>query len=173
MASHEPREIEISSDPPQLEERLVAYLDGELDSEETVEIEQMMAADPKVRDALLRLERTWVMLDELGRAELDDAFAHSTLEMVAVAAEEDVERCRRELPRRRRLQWLIGSGGLLAAGLAGFLAVMLLRPDPNQQLLEDLRVIEQLDQLRQVDDVEFLRMMQQEGLFGKESADDA
>jgi hypothetical protein len=87
--------------------------------------------------------------------------------MVAVAATDDVEKEQAEAPRRRRRRWLIGGAGLLAAGAAGFLAVLLLRPDPNRQLLDDLPVLERLDEFRQIDRVEFLELLleNQEELF--------
>ena len=52
---------------------------------------------------------------------------------------------------------------LLTAVVVGFLAVALLWPDPNRPLLEDLAVLENLDSYRQVDEIEYLRML--EGLF--------
>ena len=47
----------------------------------------------------------------------------------------------------------------------GFFAVVRLVPDPNRQLLEDLPVLENLDEYRQVDDIEFLRLLRAARLF--------
>ena len=103
-----------------LEEQLVAYLDGELDTEGSRRIEELLVADPEVRRRLQAMERTWELLDELDEAPPGDQFTHTTLEMVAVAARKEVEQTLAGAPRRRRRQrWLIG-GGLLAAALAGF-----------------------------------------------------
>jgi hypothetical protein len=55
---------------------------------------------------------------------------------------------------------------LLAALAGGFFTVVRLAPDPNRQLLEDLPVLENLDEYRQVDDIEFLRLLRAAGLFG-------
>jgi len=73
---------------------------------------------------------------------------------------------------------LIGSACVLTAGLAGSLAVLLFWPNPNEQLLRDLPVLENLDEYRQIDDgesdaVEFLRMLHREGLFAEEAPDDS
>jgi anti-sigma factor RsiW len=163
----EPANIDPAADPHALEEQLVAYLDGELDDASSRRIEELLASHPNVRDTLEKLEGTWDLLDSLGRAHIDEVFTRSTLEMVAVAATDDVEKEQAEAPRRRRRRWLIGGAGLLAAGAAGFLAVLLLRPDPNRQLLDDLPVLERLDEFRQIDRVEFLELLleNQEELF--------
>ena len=126
----------MSNDPSNtgsaLDEQLVAYLDGELDAESGRRIEALLASDAEVRRRLQSLERTWDLLDELDAAPVGEPFTQTTLEMVAVAAHEDVERERAEAPRRRRRRLLATGGGLLAAAAAGFLAVVLLgaRPQP-------------------------------------------
>ncbi len=168
MNQHNPT----NDDAIAIEEQLVAYLDGELDEPSSRRIEELLASDPAVREKLEQLDRAWDMLDELGQASVDHGFTDSTLEIVAVAAEEDVERHREELPRLRRRRWLVVGGGLLASSLAGFLAVALFWPDPNRQLIRDLPVLENLDQYSQIDDVEFLRVLQREGLFKEDPADE-
>ena len=156
---------------PSLEEQLVAYLDGELDTEASRRVEELLAADPKVRQTLQGLDRTWELLDELEAPQVADRFTQSTLEMVTVAAAEDTERSRTEASRRRRRWWVIGSGSLLAAGAAGFLVVALW-PDPNRQLIDDLPLLENLDEYRQIDDVQFLRRLHEQGVFAEEDVDE-
>lgn len=157
--SNDPANIDPAADPHTLEEQLVAYLDGELDDASSRRIEELLASHPNVRGALEKLQGTWDLLDSLERAHIDEVFTRSTLEMVAVAATDDVEREQAEAPRRRRRRWLIGGAGLLAAAAAGFLGVFLFRPDPNRQLLDDLPVLERLDEYRQIDRVEFLELL--------------
>ena len=129
----------------------------------------------KVRDTLKKLEGTWELLDKLERAHIDEVFTQSTLEMVAVAAADDVQQQEAQAPRRRRRRWLVAGAGFLAAAAAGFLAVALFWPNPNQQLLQDLPVLERLDQYRQIDDVEFLELLleNEEDLFGEEVGDES
>jgi anti-sigma factor RsiW len=160
------------SDVTTLQEQLVAYLDGELDDEASRQVEALLAANPKVREALTRLELTWEALDRLGRAEVDETFTQTTLEMVAVAAEGDVQQQEEEAPRKKRRRWLIGGGALLATGAAGFLFVMLFWPDPDQELLEALPVLQNLDQYQQIESVEFLEMLYDKDLF-PEAEDEA
>ena len=168
----EPISIRPADEPGKLEEQLVAYLDGELDDEQVRHVEALLATDPKVREQLTRLERTWSLLDRLDRFQADETFTRSTIEMLAVAAEEEAEQQRAEAPRRRRRRWLMGTASLLGAALAGFLAVAMLRPDPDRQLLEDLPLLEDFDELRQIDNVEFLQMLNQEKLFVKDAPDE-
>jgi anti-sigma factor RsiW len=154
-----------------LEEQLSAYLDGELEEEGVRQVERMLASDPKVRETLQRMERTWEVLDELQDVEVDEHFTQSTLEMVAVAAESDVQRLQEEAPKRRRRMWLVAGTTLVGAAAAGFAAVALFWPNSNKKLIEDLPVLEHLDQYRQVRDFEFLEALRREGLFAEEDGD--
>ena len=171
--SNEPANVDPTAEKATLEEQLVAYLDGELDDQGVRRIEELLATDAKVRRALEGLEGTWDLLDHLDRADVDEVFTRSTLEMVAVAAADDVRHEQERAPRLRRKRWLIGSAGVLAAGLAGFLGVFLFWPNPNDQLLHDLPVLEHLNEYRQIDDFQFLELLleNREELFAEEDAD--
>ncbi len=170
--SHEPNSPTDRSDDTGLsEEQLVAYLDGELDQQATREVEARLAGDPAAQKTLRRLERTWEMLDTLGRAETGDAFTRSTMEMVAVAAEKDVRQQEEELPRKRRQQWFLGACVLLGAAMLGYLATVLLWPNPNRELLRDLPVLEHLDQYQEIGQFQFLQSLHEEGLFADDQTE--
>ncbi len=154
---------------PAIREQLVAYLDGELDAESSRRIEELLANDPRVRAALQGLDRTWELLDELDTPPVREGFTHTTLEMVAVAAAKDAQQARSEAPRRRRQRRLLVLAGLLWAGLAGFLIAKTVLPDPNRELLQDLPLLESLDQYREVDSLDFLRLLVRNKLFVEES----
>jgi anti-sigma factor RsiW len=168
----EPISISPTDDQAGLEEQLVAYLDGELDDGQVRQVEALLAGDPKARDQLARLERTWSLLDGLDRLQVEEVFTRSTIEMVAVEEEKALSRQRAEAPRRRRRRWLIGGVGLLGAALAGFLAVAVFWPEPDRQFLRDLQLLEDYDELSQIDDVEFLQMLYDQGLFVKDASDE-
>ncbi|MCE5268584.1 MAG: hypothetical protein LLG00_11930 [Planctomycetaceae bacterium] len=155
----------------ELDEQLVAYLDGELDPEAGRRIEALLASDPEVRRRLQSLERTWDLLDELDTAPVGEPFTHTTLEMVAVAARDDVDREKAAAPRRRRRFRLMICAGLLAIAAAGFLATALLAPDPNRLLLQDLPVLTNLDEYRQVENIQFLQLLYKQRLFLGENSD--
>ena len=161
------------TDDAVLDEQLVAYLDGELDEETSRRIETQIASDPPLRERLKRLGWTWDLLGELERPDADRAFAKTTLEMVALAAEDEVRLIESEEPRRRLKRWTWAAAGLVAAGAIGFACVALFHPDPNAQLLEDLPALENLDEYRRVDDIEFLRELQKSGLFTEDSSNEA
>ena len=159
---------EPANDEAALDERLVAYLDGELDPESSRQVEDLLASDPEIRGKLQRLDHTWELLDELDQAPPADRFTQSTLEMVAVEAEEELDRLQTEAPRRRRRRWLLTGGGIVVAGLAGYAVVAMFMPDPDRDLIRDLPVLENFDQYRRIDDVEFLRELHEQGLFAEE-----
>ncbi len=157
-----------SPEPAVLDEQLVAYLDGELSPEESRRVESLLASDPAVRRRLQGLDCSWQALDELERVPLDNQFTRTTMEMVALAATEDLERNRREKPRQRRRRWLLAGLSLGLAAACGFVVVWFAWPDPDRQLLQDLPLLQRLDEYRQVDDIEFLKMLAREGLFDED-----
>jgi hypothetical protein len=158
MNENPPDKVIESGSP--FDEELVAYLDGELDAESARRIEALLASDTVVRRRLQSLERTWDLLDELDAAPLGEPFTQTTLEMVAVAARQEVEQSRAAAPRRRR-RWLLAVGvSLLLTAAAGFAAVAMY--DPDRQLLEDLPLLENLDEYHQIGTIEFLHRLRDE-----------
>ncbi len=159
-----------------IDEQLVAYLDGELDAEGSRRIEERLSREPALRARLQRLERAWGMLDRLETPPLATQFAQSTMEMVAVAAREDAEKSQGAIPRLGRRRWAAVAASFAAAALAGVLTVGLLLPDPNKELLRDLPVLMNLEDYCYKDgtdcywaDHEFLKRLQEQGLFVKDA----
>ncbi len=149
----------------------MAYLDGELDAEQSRQIEQRAAVEPDTRRMLEELDRTWHMLDVLDSPATGEDFTCTTLEMVALAAADDAQKAKAQRPRRRLRAALWAAAGLVAAAAAGFLVTTSLIPDPNAQLLEDLPILENYDQYREIGSIDFLRALNKENLF-TEDADD-
>lgn len=166
MAEHE-----TISDP--LHEELTSYLDGELDADGVRRVEERLARDAAYRAELQRLERAWDLLDRLPRAAVQDAFTKTTMEMVAVAAAEEAAAVQASAPRRRRRQRLLGACGALAAGLVGFAIGHSLWPNSNEQLLKDLNVLQNFELYYQADDIDFLRLLDREGVFSEGDGDHA
>jgi hypothetical protein len=161
--------MSIQPEQPDVTEELSAYLDGELTPSERSRIEQRLGQDAAYREELQRLERAWDLLDRLPRADVGEAFTRTTIEMVAVAASEDLATALAAEPKRRRRQWLVAAGFLVAASAGGLVIGRTLWPDPNRKLLEDLPVIENFEQYHQADSVDFLRKLQTEKLFPEET----
>ena len=143
-------------DAPDTEE-LVAYLDGELTADECRRVERRLAGDADYRRRLTELEQAWSALEALPPTVVDDDFARTTIEMVAVAAERDVQAqsATQAASGRRRTVWMAAGG--LAIAIAAFAAARAFAPSPNHRLIADLPVSAQLDVLTEVGDIEYLR----------------
>jgi anti-sigma factor RsiW len=159
------------NDDAPLREELVAYLDGELDVKQSRKVEERAAIDPQARRILEEFDRTWHLLDELETPPASDDFTRTTLEMVALAAGDDAAKIKAETPRRRwrARSWTLA--GVAAACAAGFFLVASLVPDPNAQLLQDLPILENYDQYREIDSIDFLRTLNDHNLFTKDADD--
>lgn len=162
-----PNEIEPPVDP--LDEQLTAYLDGELPPEEARALEQRLARDVTVRERLRELAGAWDMLDNLPRSTVDESFAKSTVAMVAVAAKEDLVELQTTAPRQQRQKWLSRAVGLVAALLLGYVGFTWFWPDPNQELLSNLSLIENWQLYQEADSIEFLNQLDRAGLFWSEN----
>jgi len=140
-------------------EELVAYLDGELTPEESRHIEERLAQDADYRRQLRDLDQAWEALDALPAATVDDNFARTTIEMVSVAAKDDLSQRAAETAAVRRKSLSLWALSGLAAAVAAFVLVRALVPDENERLLADLPVIRQFDLLSHIENVEFLRKL--------------
>ena len=146
-----------------LEEQVSAYLDGELDPEEARALEERVRADPKARGCWRVLTGPGACWTGWTGRTFDEQFTRTTLEMVAVAAAEDVDRWKSAAPRRRRRVLIAAAVGMMGAALAGFLAVAAYWPNPNKQAPEDLPLLKEVDEFHQIDGVDFLRQLYEEG----------
>ncbi len=150
----------------EIDEELVAYLDGELDADQSLQIEQRLSSDPGYRERLRELERTWDMLDELPTGEPTESFTQSTLELVL---SDDTLRQRKQ----QRTLWTLPLRVLtfsvvpLALFTLAFALTRYNQNRPYRQLLSDLPVIENIDMFTKVEDIRFLELLDQEGLFGE------
>ncbi|MDP6722260.1 MAG: hypothetical protein QGF59_26585 [Pirellulaceae bacterium] len=152
-------------------EDLIAYLDGEVDTQTRQKIERCLAQDPQLVHRMREHQQAWDLLDELPREEVSDDFAQTTLKMVAVAAASDIKENTVENGRRRRWLRVVTGASLIASSLAGFCVAAALLARPNRQLLEDLPVIENLEAFQQAENVDFLLALEDEGLFVAEDND--
>ncbi len=157
---------------PITEELLVAYLDGELDEQTAEQVQRGLETDPDLRLRLESHSGTWAMLDELQQPQVKTDFTESTLEVVALRAQNDIDQSRSTGPLGRLGRYLTVATGLFAASFLGFICVVLFRPDPNRQLLEDLPVVQRLDEYRQIDSIEFLKELHKSELFSEDPSDD-
>jgi anti-sigma factor RsiW len=152
-------------------EELVAYLDGELDTDSNRRVERRLSQDPKYRRQLRALQQSWDLLDHLPRADVDESFTESTIAMVALRASDERQQTQTSATRRFRL---VMGGAAACAALAfasAFAATRWWADMQDRQLLSDLPVIENLDEYRYAESIEFLRLLEREGLFSEGGLD--
>jgi anti-sigma-K factor RskA len=153
---------------------LVAYLDGELEADTAQAIEAKLARDPAARAEVEQLRRAWELLDFLPKPEPSPSFTHRTLQRVGPATTgAQPKRPPLKLPR-----WAFGVGwaaSVLFALAGGYLALtLLLKGGPrgnelsDQDLVRDLRVIDNKRMYELVDDYEFLKDLDHPDLFGED-----
>jgi anti-sigma factor RsiW len=152
---------------PDQRSNLVAYLDGELTEPAAKDIDQVLSKSPAVRHDVEMLARTWDLLDQLPRLSSGEDFTARTM---AVARQEEapkpllspllIERLQSESLRRGGivLAWLAVLAG---SAFAGFNITSRMIPDPSEDLLRNLDVVEKLDLYRNVESVEFLTQLDQ------------
>jgi anti-sigma factor RsiW len=160
-------------------EKLVAYLDGELDDKTARTLETKIGRDSQLRAEADTLRRTWELLDFLPQPEASAALSSRTIESVSTL---------RPTPRRRILRdpvvrrWVFGLGwaaAVLVAFISGFAGtdsvIKRNRPpaqqavDVDQLLVGDHRVIENERLYQNVDDIGFVRQLDDPELFGDDS----
>jgi len=151
-----------------LQEQLTAYLDGELDAEQSRAVEEQLALDPACRKELERLERAWSVLDSLPRAAVGEGFTHTTMELVTLNATQELATIKAASPTARLRKWAIAAALLVACGTIGFAGGRAIWPDPNRRLVHDLPILENLDAYQDVQDIGFLERLDDSGLFAEE-----
>lgn len=143
---------------PEHRDNLVAYLDGELDAVATQTIERVIARNDVAHHEAESLSRTWQLLDHLPRPKASQQFTERTISSLRVA-EVRAPVLTNVWSRRLRggLIAFVVLGGLMVAGLIGFLATNRWIPNDSQKLLDDLPVVENLEAYSDVEEIRFLR----------------
>ena len=159
----------MSESPQDIHEELIAYLDGEVDLNEGRRIEAALGSDAELRDEIRQHQQAWELLDMLPRIETDESFTASTVEMIALRDTGSLPESSPSGVANWRTM-AIATAAVVAAAVGGFLAVAVLTPNPNEALVRDLEVIENLDRYRQVESIEFLRSLEETGLFAEDIA---
>src|SRR3954462_12210761 len=108
------------ADTTAMDEEIVAYLDGELDSVAEAQIVRKLSEDAAYRARLSQLQHAWDLLDNLRGSEADDEFAASTVAMVAVQAEHESKSQQMKVVRQRSLTWLALAAIILLSASVGY-----------------------------------------------------
>ena len=145
--------------------RLVEYLDGELDQAARHEIDGQLAQDATVREEVHGLQQAWELLDYLPRAETDDSFTDTTLEMVAAKASEEMAVVQGRWTNSNWFRWLRRGGAIAAAFLTGYFAISMLNDRARNDQLDQMPLIEQFDVYDYGDSIAFLRKLNESKIF--------
>ena len=153
-------------------EELGAYLDGELDSAACARVDRRLAEDASYRQNLQSMQNAWDLLDRLPTPAVSEAFAQTTVEMVAVSAVAEMNHRAAHMSRRRKVFNSLCGAAALGAVVIGFAIASRYINRDDRALVNDLPVIENVEMYRHAESVEFLRQLQEAGLFEQE-VDDA
>jgi hypothetical protein len=147
---------------------LVAYLDGELEESRSGQIDQVLARSEVARHEVEALARTWELLDVLPRVAAPADFADTTMTSLRVAEARTpiTEQAWFEYVRRTGVV-AVWAAALLGSAAVGFQITSRWVPNPNEEMLRDLPLLEKLHQYQDVEDVEFLRQLQKINAFAE------
>ncbi len=152
-------------------EALTAYLDGELDSSAEQVVETRLSHDPKLRAELDALKETWGMLDFLPKASPSSDFTHRTLDKLTLENRGKTTVGRGRWTFRRATMWLACALVALGIGLSSSASYrkFLEKPiDSDEPVIRNLRLLERLPAYETVDDLGFLKTLDDPDLFGDE-----
>ncbi len=152
------------------EELYSSYLDGELTEEEARNFEATLASNPEERANFQAMKKTWEMLDYLPKPELTSSFTLRTMEKLAQVTN--------PFPVKKQL-FTIGKILALAAGIlilitSGFRAgtVFVGKSDNiEEELRKNLRFYENKKIYDLVENIEFLKKLDEPDLFGQDKSD--
>lgn len=147
-------------------EDLVAYLDGELPDEKSQQIDEIIARSEVARHEVEALARTFELLDVLPTVKASDEFAAKTLTSLKAVEQPFVLTEQSWFKYLRRTVLIVGWGAMVVgAGWLGFQISRNWIPNPNEEVLADLAVIENLDRYQEVGEYEFLVLLKRSAVF--------
>ncbi|WP_164101496.1 anti-sigma factor family protein [Candidatus Laterigemmans baculatus] len=143
----------------EIDETLVAYLDGELSESERQRLEDRLVREADLRRRLTELQSGWEMLDHLPPAHVTHDFARTTLEMVAASTSQALEVQRQQRPWRLLSRVLLIALATLLMAAAGFALVESLERLRYHRQLADLPLAEHLDAYQAEVDLELMQQL--------------
>lgn len=160
--------------------QFVAYLDGELDPNSAQQIEARLSTDPRARAEVESLRRAWDLLDFLPQPEASANFATRTISHVS--ALRPPAPAAPTTARNPRWPWILGwAVALIVAGTLGYVAAdawlarhssaHVAAPEiervDDEALARDLRIIENKHLYERVENLQFLKALDDPELFGE------
>lgn len=139
----------------------VAYLDGELNEEKAQQIEKMLAQSEVARHEIEALAKTWELLDQLPKAEATEEFTQRTMATATMSNGTSVPLTEHPayLKAKQGAIWTGWVAGVAISTVVGFMLTATLIPNPMDELIEDLPVIENFDRYQEIGEIEFLERL--------------
>lgn len=151
---------------------LVAYLDGELPDTKSQSIDQVLARSEVARHEVEALARTWEMLDVLPTLKAPPEFTERTMTNLKVG---EVPFDVTQQPWFNTLKRVaVAAVWLVAITLSGWLGYQITYawiPNPSQELLVNLPLVQKIDQYKEVESIDFLDKLQKSRLFEEPSTE--
>jgi len=151
---------------------LVAYLDGELDAAEAAAIEKTLAGNSTARHEVDLLSKTWHMLDVLPATKASTNFTTETLiRLKTIQYKPSLQEQPWFATARRGFVITGWIAALALSAVIGFNITNKWIPNPHQQLIEELPLIENLHIYTDIKDHKFLKELVKRGQFESEQDD--
>jgi len=161
--------IQVETEPD--EELLVAYLDGELDSPNVRRVEDRLSMEPDLREKMTTLEQTWNLLDSLETAPVDKELVRSTMEVVTLTMEKELQEDEKKLEKRKIPDFLIALAIAAMCGVIGYQLTLLHGLYLNRRILDDIPIIQQMNIYKEIGSYDFLKELTDKGVFDTQSSD--
>ena len=149
-----------------LDEQLTAYLDGELSSDESKDLEQRLIDDETLRMRLAELRKSYELLDELPETPYDQRFTQSTIEHVirdvcgVPPAEVLPVPTVRPVGRfSKNARFLIGLAGIAVAAM---MAAFFIRNTESNRQLQELGIVSNLSGWMDVNELDIATKLSEE-----------
>lgn len=152
----------------------VAYLDGELNDDETRSIEQLLASNEVARHDMESLATAWELLDELPRANAPTDFAEKTL--ATLKMEEHVVPLSEQAWFQQATKYgkfAIGWSLVLCCGMVGFLVARSVPPSRADTLIHEYPLLEYFDSYQEIGSTEFLSQLQKSTKWSEHDSNQA
>jgi len=154
-------------------ELLVAYLDGEMDTQGVRQVEDRLSVEPDLREKMASLEQTWNMLGELETVPVDKELVRSTMEVVTLTIEKELSDDETKVEHRKLYDRLVLAAILIMFGVIGYQLAALVGVHVQNQIVDDVPIIQQINDYKEIGSFEFLRALSEKGVFDPPTGEDA
>ena len=153
-------------------ELLVAYLDGEMDTQGVRQVEDRLSVEPDLREKMASLEQTWNMLGELESVPVDKELVRSTMEVVTLTIEKELGDDEKKVEQRKLYDRLILAAILIMFGVIGYQLAALVGVHVQNQLVDDVPIIRQINDYKEIGSFEFLKALSEKDVFDPPTVED-